>query len=76
MLDFSAGTDQSRAESEHTLICDAVSSGSMPPGFVHDDSSEGTAFKVGCQIDLRLGCRHGCTWQVNKSLYQKRLENT
>jgi len=30
MLDFSAWTDQSRAESERTLICDAVSSGSMP----------------------------------------------
>jgi Haem-binding domain len=30
MLDFSAWTDQSRAESERMLICDAVSSGSMP----------------------------------------------
>jgi len=30
MLDFSAWTDQSRAESERTLICDAVSSRSMP----------------------------------------------
>ena len=30
ILDFSAWTDQSRAESERMLICDAVSSGSMP----------------------------------------------
>jgi hypothetical protein len=30
MLDFSAWTDQSRAESERGLICDAVSSGNMP----------------------------------------------
>jgi len=30
MLDFSAWTDQSRAESERMLICDAVASGSMP----------------------------------------------
>ena len=30
MLDFSAWTDQSRAESERILICDAVSSRSMP----------------------------------------------
>jgi hypothetical protein len=30
MLDFSAWTDQSRAGSERMLICDAVSSGSMP----------------------------------------------
>jgi hypothetical protein len=30
MLDFSEWTDQPRAESERMLICDAVSSGSMP----------------------------------------------
>ena len=30
VLDFSAWTDQSREEGERTLICDAVSSGSMP----------------------------------------------
>jgi|SRR5215469_2113718 len=30
MLDFSAWTDQPHSESERTLICDAVSSGSMP----------------------------------------------
>ena len=30
MLDFSALTDQSRAESDRMLICDAVSSGRMP----------------------------------------------
>jgi hypothetical protein len=30
MLDFSEWTDQPRAEGERSLICDAVSSGSMP----------------------------------------------
>jgi cytochrome c5 len=30
MLDLSAWTDQSQSESERTLMCDAVSAGSMP----------------------------------------------
>jgi hypothetical protein len=42
--------------------------------FIHDDSSEGKAFKAGCQIDLRLGRRFRYTWQLSKSLCQTLLE--
>jgi hypothetical protein len=43
-------------------------------GFIHDDSSEGKAFKAGCQIDLRLGRHLRYTWQLSKSLCQILLE--
>lgn len=41
---------------------------------MHDDSSEGKAFKAGCQIDLRLGRHLRYTRQLSKSLCERLLE--